>query len=327
MRNRRTTIQLMACIRRGSSHETNEDAFGINGWSLWSNDSAEFPPWKAVPMSRPKLRAPLALAVADGVGGRSGAGAASRLVASQASQHARVADIRSVDLEFQDIHDELLKLGMDRTGSTVAAVAILGSGDIVVANIGDTRVYYNGDRDLLVEASTLDQRFYPGTKVPVLSRYLGMTTGEIVRPHVAPLDAVPFRRIVVATDGMLKAIPEAHLQELVLRRDGEGGFFEIQEVMAEISQVLDSVEVIDDATLVLADVCCQERSGAPRDANPPQHRNVRSPSVYPSSPGYWDEKREGTPRQRQAPSSSDRDISGTRGNDSPRRRWSFRKPK
>jgi serine/threonine protein phosphatase PrpC len=216
-----------AFTHQGAVRASNEDTIAVGGWIAGE-------PMAAPEVLDLEVAAPLICLVADGMGGHVAGEVASRTVAEHLAQRAAQAtDETAVARLLHEANDALFAL-MDEhpawygMGTTVAGIA-LAPPDLVVFNVGDSRVY-RIEAGALVQLSTDDT---PGPKLPdgrtavytssVISQVLGGygsdRPGERIVPHVLSEPLADGARYLICSDGVTDLLDKAAIEQLLAEDD------------------------------------------------------------------------------------------------------------
>lgn len=207
-----STIRARVTIatHRGMVREHNEDAVGLNGWSL----RGELP----VPLTFDfSPTQPLTVVVCDGMGGHRGGASASALAAElitaappaspgQGAERFRVA--------VQAAAEEILRRSAaDRAlsgmGCTVVGLAVdPGSEQAVIFHVGDSRAYAL-DEGYLARQTRDDRR---NADQPVLTQALGGGQAMQLDVHVRSLPLAPGARLLLCTDGLVDLVEDREIE-------------------------------------------------------------------------------------------------------------------
>jgi serine/threonine protein phosphatase PrpC len=201
----------------GHIRERNEDA-----WGAWG------------PCGRAS-RAPVLLAVADGMGGHPGGDVAGSLAVRTAGRFARYSWAEpAVEMArlFQAASLRLRTWGRRdpsrREMGTTLTVAFLREGLAWVGHVGDTRLHWIRDgqemqvttdhtvAQEMIEAGLLDRRVaeeHPSSHV--LTRCLGVCTEQAPDVLLTPLRLEAGDRLLLCSDGLVRTIPNPDLARLV----------------------------------------------------------------------------------------------------------------
>lgn len=190
-----TRLEATALCHRGLKRTTNQDGLLVGPWL--STRSSEIISHLTLPLDEPLL-----VAVADGMGGHADGARASELaLGHMAMLHPIPPHEEALALALSGAHDALFDDMAARPdargmGTTFAGVVVDGTGEIVWANVGDSRVYRESG-DYLVQLS-IDDSAASGH----LTQSLGGTTERTtVHPHVGR-EPVGDDRVLLCSDGL-----------------------------------------------------------------------------------------------------------------------------
>src|SRR5881409_3947614 len=129
-------VRITAATHRGATRRTNEDAAGAGGWIVPEGG-------RAVQVA---TTLPVACVVADGVGGHPAGDLASRLVvvalASAATSIRSLPEAQSaIAAAHAALHTRMRAEPVVFGMATTVALVHVGAEEVLVANVGDTRVY------------------------------------------------------------------------------------------------------------------------------------------------------------------------------------------
>jgi PPM family protein phosphatase len=220
-------LQATAFTHQGAVRASNEDTIAVGDWIT------------PEPMSAPvvlerEVEAPLICLVADGMGGHAAGEVASRTVAEHlAARAAEASDQATIAGLLHEANAALFALMDERPawygmGTTVAGVVVTPS-DVVVFNVGDSRVYRIED-GALVQLSTDDT---PGPKLPdgrtavytssIISQVLGGygpdNPEEQLNPHVLSEPLADGARYLICSDGLTDLVDRNTIEETLDRDD------------------------------------------------------------------------------------------------------------
>lgn len=209
-----TTFRAIAVSHRGMVRDRNEDCVGAAGWRGAGQECAV--------EVRPLDGAPAVAVVADGVGGHPGGDVASRTVVAHLLEQAgsvRTAEelaesVTGAGHRLEALMDERPDLrGM---ASTVAAL-VLTSEAVLIANVGDSRIYelHGGELLRLSIDDAPAERAGGGVLTQVLGGY---PPASAVHPHVSRLQREPGLRFLLCSDGLTDALDEQSVEAIVAER-------------------------------------------------------------------------------------------------------------
>lgn len=199
----------------------NEDSLAVGPWTTCSSTTLT-PQTMAFPVENP-----LTVAVADGLGGHPGGEFASSLVVQELSRLAgTLADERSVRAALDGANSAVYDAagryhGLAGMGTTVAGVVLAG-GQVVVFNVGDSRVYISNSQGLVRLSVDDSPPLAPGeTTTSIVTQTMGGSVGHTsIDPHVTTMPMDPAERYLVCSDGLTDAIPEDSISSLLGRYSG-----------------------------------------------------------------------------------------------------------
>lgn len=210
-------LRVTAASHRGHVRERNEDALGVQGWTTQRGDG------------RPvQLRVPVepsaTCVVADGLGGHTAGHVASRLAAETISGELHGNSSDHVRETFLSAH-ERIRTAADvsaLTGMGTTAVALcLTTDSLVIANVGDSRLYELADG--LIRLSHDDSPALPperaGAPVHALTQALGLEREPDV--HLDRLQTEAGLRFVLCTDGLTDLFDDGYLGEVCRGASGD----------------------------------------------------------------------------------------------------------
>lgn len=246
-------IGVSALSHDGLVRDHNEDSLVVGPWTLCAAISI-VPTTMYFP-----LGTPLVVAVADGLGGHPAGEHASSLVVTQL---ARTGATVSTEAELRDVLDECnrtvfaeAELDPERIamGTTVAGL-VVGETDVLVFNVGDSRVYAIDDAG--ITQLSVDDNEPPArgqTRSPVVTQTLGghFDVGS-VEPHIASRPSEAPSRYLICSDGLTDPVDEATIAGIVHEHNGGRAAFELWQAAiragAPDNVTLAVVEIADDQT-------------------------------------------------------------------------------
>lgn len=201
-------IDVTAVSHRGAVREANEDSLGFAGWAMSSG--AGLPLRVLLP-----LREPVEFVVADGLGGHQGGAEASRMAVDTIFSTAGGLGTRveaASEAIFERGHRDPVLRGM---GTTIAGVRVEPSGDAVVFNVGDSRVYRVADG--YVGMVSVDDRPAADSvhTQGVVTQVLGGSQRTAVDVHRSSLLLAAGDRLLVCTDGLSDVVDDDQLGGLL----------------------------------------------------------------------------------------------------------------
>lgn len=202
-------IDVLAVSHRGAVREANEDSLGLAGWAMASGTGTPIRTLLA-------LREPMEFVVADGLGGHQGGAEASRMAVDTFFSTSGDVSTR-VDAASEAIYERGRRDPQFRgMGTTIAGVRIEPSGDAVVFNVGDSRVYRVADG--YVGMVSVDDRPAAGSANTegVVTQVLGGSQRTAVAIHEAQLLLAAGDRLLLCTDGLSDVVDDDHLGDLLV---------------------------------------------------------------------------------------------------------------
>lgn len=215
-----------AFTHQGRIREGNEDTIAIGAWI------------RNEPMSEPKqwqisLETPLAIVVADGMGGHAAGEVASNYVATLIANSAlHVNDAKSASTLLQAINAELYhSMATDRSlvgmGSTAVGLIVIQQ-RVIWFNVGDSRLYRHRN-DFLRQISIDDVPDQMITESSGLKRkshsitqsFGGMKTIEHIVPHTGMDDVSDASRWLLCSDGLTDMIDIDAMEACMKAEDRE----------------------------------------------------------------------------------------------------------
>lgn len=210
-------LEVAAATHIGLVRQRNEDSVGVVDDILADKDVKT---WRLS-----ASRAPIALIIADGVGGYPGGQLASRqAVGSALERTAELASASSIASTLQEIGEEIThRYAADRTYrncSTTIAGLVIDSQMVRAFNLGDSRIY-KADAGRLVQLSTDDvlARDGWGGRSHVLTQWLGASRIGQLDPHAVELPIEEGGCFLLCSDGLYDCVPEERIRELIASGD------------------------------------------------------------------------------------------------------------
>jgi PPM family protein phosphatase len=220
-------LSATAFTDQGAVRANNEDTIAVGSWI------------GTEPMAAPEtfefaVASPPICLVADGMSGHPAGEVASRTIAEHLAAHASDAtSAAAIARLLHGANDALFALMAERPawygmGTTVAGVALTPS-DVIVFNVGDSRVY-RIEAGRLVQLSTDDT---PGPKLPdgrtavytssIISQVLGGygpdAPGEQIEPHVLSEPLAAGARYLICSDGLTDLLDPVAIEQLLEEDD------------------------------------------------------------------------------------------------------------
>jgi PPM family protein phosphatase len=191
---------------RGLARSDNEDGAGAFGW-IAPRDGR-----RPVRLTA-RTCEPLIAVVADGLGGHRGGGTASSLAVDRLLAAERTLNTpAAIDSVLRTTHTELLMLGESspelRHLATTIVVAVVLADRVIVAHVGDSRVYYVEDG--LVQQLTEDDSAPGGG---TLTQVLGGLPGTDIEPHIQELPRDLRARYLMCSDGLHGYVPRDAMRD------------------------------------------------------------------------------------------------------------------
>ena len=214
-------LAVSALSHDGLVRDHNEDSLAVGPWTTCASTTLT-PQTMAFPVENP-----LVVAVADGLGGHPGGEVASTLVVQELSRLAdTLADERSVGAALQSInatvHDASGRYpGLIGMGTTVAGLVVAGE-NIVVFNVGDSRVYSANGQGISRLSVDDSPPLGPGeTTTSIVTQTIGGSVGHsAIEPHIATVLLEATKRYLVCSDGLTDVISDDAIGSLLGRYRG-----------------------------------------------------------------------------------------------------------
>jgi serine/threonine protein phosphatase PrpC len=214
-------LAVSALSHDGLVREHNEDSLAVGPWTTCASTTLT-PQTFVFPVENP-----LAVAVADGLGGHPGGEFASTLVVQELSRlSGTLEDERSVRAALETansvVYDTAGRFhGLGGMGTTVAGVLVAG-GQVIAFNVGDSRVY-GCDAHGLTRLSVDDSPpLGPGeTTTSIVTQTMGGSVSySAIDPHVVTTALDPTARYLACSDGLTDAVTEDAIGSLLRQYGG-----------------------------------------------------------------------------------------------------------
>jgi PPM family protein phosphatase len=227
-------VGVSALSHDGLVRDHNEDSLVVGPWTLCASVSI-VPATMFFPIG-----SPLVVAVADGLGGHPAGEDASSLVVAHL---ARVGAAVTTEAELREVLEECnravyaeAELDAERIamGTTVAGL-VVGETDVLVFNVGDSRVYAVEDGG--ITQLSVDDNEPPARgqrRSPVVTQTLGgrFDLGTI-QPHISSRPSAAPSRYLVCSDGLTDPVDEATITDIVHGHDGGEAAFKLWQAAIE----------------------------------------------------------------------------------------------
>ncbi|MGW7578837.1 PP2C family protein-serine/threonine phosphatase [Streptomyces sp. NPDC054765] len=221
-------ITVTALSHTGLIREHNEDSLVAGPWTLCGTVT-DNPQTLVFP-----LGTPLAVAVADGIGGQPAGEVASALTVRQLAALGPSLDSEDAVRAALDRCNRAVYAaagrdpGLATMGTTVAG-AVVRETSLLVFNVGDSRVFHataDGLRQVSVDDSP---PLSPGRRTTSLVTQAlgGAREFSAVTPHLTTVPLAVGDRCLVCTDGLTDPVPEDALDELLRLHEGGRAAFEL----------------------------------------------------------------------------------------------------
>ena len=219
-----TYIAVSALSHIGAVRDHQEDSLVVGPWTLCATVT-ESPQTLFF-----ALGTPLAVAVADGLGGHPGGEVASAMVAQQLAEIGPLLDSEDRIREAlngcnREVHAAAARdPALTTMGTTVAGVVVTADG-VLAFNVGDSRVYAAGP-DGVHQLST-DDRLSGGDLPPgIVTQTLGGSDEQTaVDPHLIKSPLSEDTSYLICTDGLTDPVPADVIgQTLHQQEDGQALF-------------------------------------------------------------------------------------------------------
>lgn len=211
----RTRLQVTGLTHRGAVRLRNQDAGAFADWSLLEDVSAH---------RRIVLGHPCCCAVADGAGGHPAGERASALALAALMAQAVPTDpddlVRVVQRVHERLHREMALDGSCRGMATTLAALVATPKDILLVNVGDSRIYEVGE-DGLLQLSVDDRPERPewaetSSETSVLTQVIGgYDAANVPTPHVDRLHAEDGLRFLLCSDGLAACVDDDRVAQII----------------------------------------------------------------------------------------------------------------
>lgn len=201
-------VEVAAGTHVGVVREQNQDCLHIDGWSTSASGAR---------MTR-SLREPSIVAVIDGMGGHPGGDLASWMVSKLLTDLRIATSPRPVDLNagIQSVSDRVREAGSAtegyaHMGATIAGF-VVGKDALMLFNVGDCSILRIRD-GYIGQLAHIDR---PGGSMSnVVNQCLGGSPQAVsVDSHATTLEILRPERLILCSDGLTDAIPDAALAQL-----------------------------------------------------------------------------------------------------------------
>ncbi len=211
----------------GNIRSINQDNLICNGKFLCNEDEFEYS--GNVVVGKPKM-----FAVFDGMGGEECGEIASFIAAQSAAMLDFKNDVlKDITQYCVDTNDKICEYsvnnGIFSMGTTVAAL-VFDKNDIVMCNIGDSRVYRFSDKVLSqISLDHTDVCLY--RKKPPLSQNLGIPKSEMtIEPYLSKGEYVDGDTYLICSDGLTDMVEEKDIQKILTDKKTENPATELLDV-------------------------------------------------------------------------------------------------
>ena len=209
------------------------------------------------------------VAVADGLGGHPGGDVASATAVAALHSSGAVADPESLRRAFAEAHLAVQRRAAEDPGltdmsTTLCALALDPAGRVVLANVGDSRIYRFSSGEL--EQVTWDHNWaneymrmglssaeaWRVRGAASLSRVVGAFP-EPCETDVWSFDAVDGDRYLLASDGLTRELPDGFIADVLTSGDAPGS------IATELVDAANDRGGNDNITVIVADVAERAR--------------------------------------------------------------------
>jgi len=214
-------LAVTALSHEGLVRDHNEDSLLVGPWTTPATVT-QTPQTVYFPLTEP-----VAVGVADGLGGHPAGEVASTLAVQELARAGpTMTDESSVRAALQTCNDTVYAAATRRPdwggmGTTVAGVVVAGH-DVIVFNVGDSRVYTFNDGDLHQVSVDDNPPLSPGqTHTSVLTQIIGGHPGErAVEPHVSTHARADHGVFLVCSDGLSDVVQTDAIGTILGRNRG-----------------------------------------------------------------------------------------------------------
>lgn len=221
-------LAVTALSHEGLVRDHNEDSLLVGPWTTpatvtQSPQTAYFP-----------LTDPVVVGVADGLGGHPAGEVASTIAVQELARAApTLTDARAVEDVLLACNDTVYAAATRRPdwggmGTTVAGVVIAGD-DVIVFNVGDSRVYVFGDGDLHQLSVDDNPPLGPGqTHTSVLTQTIGgHPRDRAIEPHVETHPRAEHDGFLVCSDGLSDVVGADAIAAILKDNNGQQAVYKL----------------------------------------------------------------------------------------------------
>jgi len=221
-------LAVTALSHEGLVRDHNEDSILVGPWTTpatvtQSPQTAYFP-----------LTDPVVVGVADGLGGHPAGEVASTMAVQELARAApTMNDENAVTAALRACNDTLYAAANRRPdwggmGTTVAGVVIAGD-EVIVFNVGDSRVYVFGDGDLHQLSVDDNPPLTPGqSHTSVLTQTIGgHPRDRAIEPHVATHRRAEHGGFLVCSDGLSDVVEADRIAAILDHHNGQRAVYQL----------------------------------------------------------------------------------------------------